>query len=203
MSELEQIPVTVRERAGKGAARATRLKGQVPGVVYGAKLPPKLIAIDPKRLNIEVRKPGFFTRLFYLNIDGEIDRVMCRDVQRHPVTERALHVDFMRVAAGATVHVGVPLRFINELASPGLKRGGVLNIVQHEIEVMGQPEAIPVSIDIDLTGTEIGDSIHLHHLTLPPDVRSFITDRDFTVATIVAPSGLKSDDEGASGAAAA
>ncbi|MFN3076053.1 MAG: 50S ribosomal protein L25/general stress protein Ctc [Alphaproteobacteria bacterium] len=195
MSEIHKIPVTARSGVGKGAARAMRRSGLVPGVVYGARLPPVTVAVEPQRLGLEMQQPGFFTKLFHLELDGKVDRVLCRAVQRHPVTDQVLHVDFMRVAAGATVHVGVPVRFINELASPGLKRGGVLNIVQHEIELVGQPEAIPTAIEIDLTGREIGDSIHIHHIALPPGVRSFVTDHDFTVATIVSPSGLKSEDE--------
>ena len=187
MADIITFPATARERAGKGAARATRRAGQVPGVVYGAKEPPVLIALDPKLLKQYVGHSGFFTRLVDIQLDGKNHRVLPRDVQYHPVTDQPVHVDFMRVSKDAKVTVAVPVVFVNEGQSPGLKKGGVLNVVRHEVELVCPVESIPNSLTIDLAGKDIGDSIHISHIPLPDGVRPTITDRDFTVATVAAP----------------
>lgn len=194
MSEVVSISVEPRDRAGKGAARATRRAGKVPGVIYGAKQEPNLIALDPRVLIAEMNKPGFMTRLFEVSIDGgkgkKPQRVLCRDVQLDPVTDLPLHVDFLRVSKEMVITVDVPVHFENDEQSPGLKRGGVLNVVRHTVELDCPAESIPESISVDLTGLEIGDSVHISHVTLPKGVQPTI-ERDFTIATIAAPSGVK------------
>ena len=187
MADVVTIPAAARERAGKGAARATRRAGHVPGVVYGAKEPPVLIAVDPKLLKQHLGKAGFFTRLVDVQVGGKNHRALPRDVQYHPVNDQPIHVDFMRVSADSKVTVAVPVVFINEGQSVGLKKGGVLNVVRHEVELVCPVDRIPNSLTVDLAGTDIGDSIHISHIKLPDGVRPTITDRDFTVATVAAP----------------
>ena len=183
-----------RERAGKGAARAVRNAGLVPGVIYGDKQPPTMFAIDPRQLLAQMARPGFWTHQFEIEIDGETQLTMCQDLQVHPVTDRPIHVDLLRIRADSVVTVEVPVRFVNEEASPGLKRGGVLNVVRHEIEVVCAANAVPEVLIADLIGLEVGDSLHISAISLPEGVKPTITDRDFTVATVVAPSGLKSEE---------
>ncbi|HEY4136187.1 MAG TPA: 50S ribosomal protein L25/general stress protein Ctc [Alphaproteobacteria bacterium] len=187
MADIVSLPASARERAGKGAARATRRAGQIPAVVYGSKETPTLIALDPKTLKQQLSRSGFFTRLIDVDVEGKKQRVLPRDVQYHPVTDQPIHVDFMRVAADATVTVSVPVMFVNETASPGLKKGGVLNIVRHEVDLLCHADSIPPHLTVDLTGREIGDSIHISMIALPSGVRPTIADRDFTIATVAAP----------------
>lgn len=194
MADIITFPATARERAGKGAARATRRAGQVPGVVYGAKEPPVLIALDPKLLKQQLGQSGFFTRLVDIQIEGKNHRVLPRDVQYHPVSDAPIHVDFMRVSADARVTVAVPVVFINETQSPGLKKGAVLNVVRHEVEVSAPVDRIPHSLTVDLAGTDIGDSIHISHIKLPDGVKPTIADRDFTIATVAAPTVQKEEE---------
>ena len=194
MADIITFPATARERAGKGAARATRRAGQVPAVVYGAKEPPVLIALDPKLLKQQLGQSGFFTRLVDIQIEGKNHRVLPRDVQYHPVSDAPIHVDFMRVSADARVTVAVPVVFINESQSPGLKKGAVLNVVRHEVEVSAPVDRIPHSLTVDLAGTDIGDSIHISHITLPDGVKPTIADRDFTIATVAAPTVQKEEE---------
>ena len=201
MSEVTTIDVAARDRAGKGAARATRRQGLVPGVIYGNKQPPVGIAVDPRRLWAEMNRAGFHTRLFDLTVNGTTERVLCRDVQRHPVQDMPLHVDFLRVSAQSKVHVHVPVHFINQDKSPGLKRGGVLNVVLHEIEVIAKADAIPHAFTIDLAGLEIGASLHLSQVILPPDVSVVTHEKNPTIATIAAPTVAAAADAAAEGAA--
>ena len=193
MTETHQLSVQLRQRAGKGAARSVRREGRVPGVIYGGKQEPVLISIDPLELKRELHKIGFFATLFDLKLDGAAHRVLARDVQFDPVTDKPLHVDFLRVAADTKVTVEVPVVFRNEPASPGLKRGGVLNIVRHQIELVCAADSIPHELEFDLTGLDIGDAIHISAIKLPAGVTPAITDRDFTVATLVAPSAQKAE----------
>jgi len=202
MSDVQTLTVALRDRAGKGAARQSRREGFVPGVIYGAKQDPLLIKVNPKELMREARKTGFFTRLFDLKAGETTERVLPRDLQFDPVTDKPIHVDFLRVSDTATVTVNVPVVFRNEAASPGLKRGGVLNIVRHEIGFVCRADSIPHLIEIDLTGREIGDSIHISSIKLPEGVRPEIGGRDFTIATIGAPSAVKSEAQEAAAAAA-
>jgi large subunit ribosomal protein L25 len=203
MADVTSLPARARDRAGKGAARSTRRAGLVPGVIYGNKETPVLIAMEPRHLEPQVKKEGFFTRMFDLDIDGKTHRVLPRDVQFHPVSDRPEHVDFLRVSATTRVSVAVPVRFANEGASPGIKKGGVLNIVRHTIDLVCQADKIPSAVVIDLTGREIGDSIHISHIPLPEGVQPQIRDRDFTVATVAAPTVQAEEAPGAAAAAAA
>jgi len=176
-----------RERAGKGAARAVRRAGLVPGVIYGAKKAPDLVAFKPTELLPELNKTAFFTNLYDVKLDGTSARVLVRDVQFDPVSDRPVHVDFMRVEPNTRVTVNVPVIFENEAASPGIKRGGVLNIARHGIELVCLATQIPHEIRVDLTGLDIGDSVHISAVKLPEGVRPTITGRDFTVASVAAP----------------
>jgi large subunit ribosomal protein L25 len=196
MNKVNSLGALPRQRAGKGAARQTRRDGRVPGVIYGNKQEPVMISLEPKELTRQLQKSGFFATLFDVELDGKVHRVLPRDVQFDPVTDRPLHVDFLRIAADTTVHVNVPVIFQNELASPGLKRGGVLNIVRHEIELICAADRIPQTLNFDLTGLDIGDSIHISAVALPEGVTPAIGDRDFTVATIVAPSAQRGEVAG-------
>jgi large subunit ribosomal protein L25 len=202
MADVMSLPARARDRAGKGAARSTRRAGLVPGVVYGNNESPLLIAMEPRHLEPQVNKGGFFTRVFNLDIDGKQHRVLPREVQFHPVTDRAEHVDFLRVSSTTRVSVAVPVHFTNEGSAPGIKKGGVLNIVRHTIDLVCRADAIPASIIIDLSGREIGDSIHISHIPLPEGVKPAIRDRDFTVATI-APPTVQTEEAPAAAAAAA
>ncbi len=197
MSEVTTISVVARDRAGKGEARETRRQGLVPGVIYGNKQPPLTIAVLPRLLWAEMNKAGFATRLFDLGIDGKTERVLCRDVQRHPVSGLPVHVDFLRVGAESKVHVRVPVHFTNHDKSPGIKRGGVLNVVTHELEVIASANAIPSEIVIDLTGLDIGTSIHLSAVVLPPGATAVVHEKNPTLATIAAPTVTPAGEAGA------
>ena len=187
MSEVSNITVVARDRAGKGEARATRRLGLVPGVIYGNKQTPVTIALDPRILIAEMNKPGFFSRLFNISLDGKIEQAVCRDIQRHPVTSAALHVDFLRVSGDAKIHVHVPVHFANQDQCPGLKHGGVLNVVAHEVEIVAPGNAIPDEVVVDLAGLEIGASVHVSQVVLPEGVSIVTHAKDITLATIAAP----------------
>lgn len=202
MAQVTPMTAEVRERAGKGPARATRRAGRVPAVIYGNKMDSVLISLDPVDLAHQLTGPGFFSRVFDVKVNGETHRVLARDLQTDPVTDRPLHVDFMRFSAATRINVDVQVLFTNEEDSPGLKRGGVLNVVRHAVEMICAPDKIPESITVDLTGLEIGDSVHISDIPLPEDVQLTIADRDFTVATVVAPSALKTVEEEEAEAAA-
>ncbi len=202
MVNATKIAAEPRERAGKGAARAARRSGRVPGVIYGEKTPPTLIDIDPKSLLLEINKPGFFTRIFDVDVKGQVQRALARDVQFHPVTDRPEHIDFMRVGEHTRIRVGIPVKFTNQDKSPGLKKGGVLNVVRHTIEVYTAVDKIPNQIVVDLDGLEIGDSVHINAIKLPEGVKPTIA-RNFTIAAVAAPSVLKTAEEEAAEAAAA
>ena len=193
MSNSYELTASVRDRVGKGAARATRREGLIPAVIYGDKQEPLSIALDYKTLDARLHAGGFLTTVATIDVNGDKIRVIPRDYQLHPVTDRPIHVDFLRVSAGATVHVAIPVQFINEEKSPGIKRGGVLNVVRHEIDATAPADAIPDHIVVDLTGTEIGDSIHISAVKLPEAVKPTIADRDFTIATIAAPAVLRDE----------
>jgi large subunit ribosomal protein L25 len=194
MSDTLTLPAETRERAGKGASRALRREGRVPAVVYGNNEEPLSIHVEAKELIRQLGTGHFFNSLVEIVVNGKTVRTLPKDVAFHPVNDRPLHADFLRISKDHKVHVNVPVHFANEAASPGLKRGGVLNIVRHELDLVCDPELIPDEISIDVTGLEIGASIHISHVTLPAGSASAITDRDFTIATIVAPSGLKSEE---------
>ena len=194
MSDTMNLTAETREGVGKGASRVLRREGRVPAVIYGNKEEPLAIHVEAKLLARLLDTGHFMNSIVELEVGGRKIRTLPKDVAFHPVSARALHVDFLRLAANATVHVSVPVVFVNEEAAPGLKRGGVLNVVRHELELVCDANSIPDEIQVDVSGSEIGDSIHIHSVTLPKGVESAITDRDFTIATIVAPSALKSSD---------
>lgn len=187
MSDITTISVSRRENVGKGAARAARRAGIIPAVVYGTEAEPISVGIQELELNRLIKQTGFFSQLFQLDVGGDKMNVLARDLQVHPVTDRAMHVDFLRVAANAAITVSVPAAFINEDECPGLREGGILNVVRYDIEVSCRPDAIPEQIEVDLTGFQVGDSIHISSVSLPEGVEVTITDRDFTIATIAAP----------------
>jgi large subunit ribosomal protein L25 len=193
MSEATVLAAEVRERAGKGVARQTRRAGRIPAVIYGNKEKPVTISLDRLKFERILRTPGFFTHLFDVKVGESSYHVLPRDVQFDPVTDVPIHVDFLRVSKEARVTVAIPVEFVNAEKSPGLKRGGMLNIVRHEIEVECGAEEIPEHITVDLSGFDLGDSIHISSVTLPAGVTPTITDRDFTVATIASPSAVKSE----------
>ena len=194
MSDTLHLPAETRDRAGKGASRALRREGRVPAVIYGGNEEPLAIHVEEKLLRKQLGTGHFFNSIVEIEVGGKTVRTLPKDVAFHPVTDRPLHADFLRLSANATVHVEVPVIFVNEAASPGLKRGGVLNIVRHELELVCEADKIPDDIQIDVTGLEVGASIHISHVNLPAGAKSAITDRDFTIATIVAPSGLRSEE---------
>lgn len=203
MSAVQSVSAEVRDRAGKGAARATRRAGRVPAVIYGDKKEATMISLDPKEIDRHIHKKGFFATLLDVEIAGKKHRVLPRDVQFDVVTDRTMHVDFQRVSKDTKIHVNVPVVIRNEAAAPGVKKGGVINIVRHEIEFICSPDAIPQSIEIDLTGLDIGASVHISSVKLPAGATPAIRERDFTVVTIAAPSAMKSEAEAAPAAAAA
>ncbi len=194
MSDQLTLSAEARERAGKGASRALRREGRVPAVIYGNNEEPTTVHLEEKALMKALHTGHFMNSVVMVGVGGKDVRTLPKDVSFHPVTDRPLHVDFLRISEHAKVTVNVPVHFINELAAPGIKRGGVLNVVRHELELVCDAAEIPDEIAVDLTGFEVGDSIHISAVTLPKGVSSAITDRDFTIATIVAPSALKSSE---------
>jgi large subunit ribosomal protein L25 len=195
MSDQLTLPAEARERAGKGASRALRREGRVPAVIYGEKKEPLSVHVEEKLLIKMMSNGHFMNSVVMVEVGGKPNRTLPKDVQFHPVTSRPIHVDFVRIGEHAQVNVNVPVRFVDEEASPGLKRGGVLNVVRHELELVCDAARIPGEIIVSLEGLEIGDAIHISSVTLPEGSRSAIDDRDFTVATVVAPSAMKAEDE--------
>ena len=194
MSDQLTLSAETRDRAGKGASRELRRQNRVPAVIYGNKQEPELIHVEEKAL-IKLLMTGHFSNsVVEIELGGKKQITIPKDVAFHPVSDRPTHVDFLRIVKGAKVDIEVPVVFINEDASPGLKRGGVLNIVRHELELICDNDKIPDDIQIDVSGFEVGDSIHISNVKLPKGSESKITDRDFTIATIVAPSALKSTE---------
>jgi large subunit ribosomal protein L25 len=192
MTQIIALAATARDRAGKGTARATRRAGSIPAVIYGNKEKPVMIALDTTKFTREIHRPGFFTHLFDITVDGVTHRVLPRDVQLDPVYDRPLHADFLRVSDTTEITLKVPVEFVNVETCPGIKKGGVLNVVRHDIEVFAKAGDLPEKIVVDLAGFEVGASVHISSVKLPEGVRPTITDRDFTVATIAAPT-VKAD----------
>jgi len=202
MPEIINLSAEPRADAGKGAARATRRAGRVPAVVYGDHKDPVLVSLEPRELARAAARPGFLATLVDVKLDGESYRTLPREVQYHPVTDLPMHVDFMRVGAGAQVTVTVPVAFINHDNAPGLRRGGILNIVRHGVEVVCSVDNIPDRLVVDLDGLDIGDSVHIGAVAVPEGVRPVIHERDFTIATIAAPSAVREEAAAAAAAAA-
>jgi len=182
--QVSEIKASARPRAGTGGARAIRRDGRVPAVIYGDNSEPQNVAVDFADLTKLIGRGKFLSTVFDVNIDGKKSRVIPREVQVDPVKDFPVHVDFQRVGTSGKIRVNVPVKFINEALSPGLKRGGVLNIVRHEVEVICPADAIPAVFEFNLEGLEIGRSIHISAVTMPEGVRPTITNRDFTVATV-------------------
>ena len=194
MSDQLTLSAETRDRAGKGASRELRRQNRIPAVIYGNKKDPELIHVEEKAL-VKLLMTGHFSNsVVEIDLGGKKQITLPKDVAFHPVSDRPTHVDFLRIVKGAKVEVNVPVVFFNEEASPGLKRGGVLNVVRHELELICDNDKLPDDIRIDVTGFDVGDSIHISNVTLPAGSESKITDRDFTIATIVAPSAMKSSD---------
>lgn len=203
MAASYELAATSREKVGKSAARSVRRQGKVPGVIYGGDLPPVAISLDNRELTRRIHGGHFYTTVATIAVDGEKVAALPRDYQLDPVTEKTMHVDFLRIVPGTKVTVDVPVHFVNEGQSPGIRRGGVLNVVRHRVTMLCPVDAIPEHITGDLTGLEIGDSLHISAFPLPEGITPTITDRDFTVATVAAAAGVKEEMRAALEAAAA
>ncbi|MBA3576494.1 MAG: 50S ribosomal protein L25/general stress protein Ctc [Sphingomonas sp.] len=202
MSDQLTLPAEARQRAGKGASRALRREGRVPAVIYGEKKEPLSVHVEEKLLAKMLSTGHFMNSVIMVEVGGEPNRTLPKAVDFHPVSSRPIHVDFLRIGEHSQVNVNVPVNFVDEEASPGLKRGGVLNVVRHELELICDAAKIPEQITINLEGLEIGDSIHISDVVLPEGSKSAIDDRDFTIATVVAPSAMKSEEDEAEETAA-
>jgi large subunit ribosomal protein L25 len=202
MPEIISLGAEPRPRAGKGAARATRRLGRVPAIVYGGDTEPALISLEPRELGRCLARPGFFNHLVEIKVDGTTHRTLPREVQYHPVTDAPLHVDFQRVAAGARVTVMVPVVFIDQERSAGLRRGGILNVVRHGVEMVCSVDNIPERLIASLDGLDIGDSIHISAVAMPEGARPVVHERDFTIASIAASSAVKEEAAAAASTAA-
>jgi large subunit ribosomal protein L25 len=190
MADVVTIEAEARARAGKGAARATRREGKVPAVIYGAHLAPSLIALEPRAVLRELMRAGWQSRVYEVKVDGASTRALIRDVQFHPVSDAPEHVDFQRLAAGEKIRVAVPVHFENEGLSPGLKRGGVLNVIRHAVEVYCDPDNIPQQFTTDLAGLDFNANVRWHDLKGIEGTQPVITGRDFVVATVAPPTKM-------------
>jgi large subunit ribosomal protein L25 len=184
-----ELKAELRERVGKGSSRELRRNGRIPAVIYGDKQAPLSISLPVKEVTLKIHAGGFMTTVATIDVDGQKISVLPKDYQLDPVRDFTMHVDFLRVSGNSQVTVEIPVHFVNEEKSPGIKVGGVLNVVRHEVEVHCPADAIPEFITADLSGLKIGDGIHISHVKLPAGVTPVIADRDFTIATIVAPAG--------------
>jgi large subunit ribosomal protein L25 len=207
MASVLELKATVRPKGGKGAARAARRSGNVPGVIYGDNKPPILVQIDHAELRKRIYAGRFLTTLFHVDVDGTKHRVIPRDFQLDPIKDQPVHVDFLRVAEGALIRVNVAVHVLNAEQSPGVKRGGAVNVVTHTVQVMCPAESIPTAIDVDISDVDINHSKHLSDVKLPPNVR-VIAQGDITLVTVVPPSGYAEElkaaaDQAAASAAAA
>ena len=193
MADIQSITAQKRDRAGKGNARSLRGEGRVPAVIYGEKKDPESISIAINDITKLYNTGRILSTLLDVDIDGKKHRVIARDVQLHPVRDTILHADFLRLGKGAKIAVEVPVRFLNEETCPGLKSGGVLNVVRYTVELNCPAENIPEYIELDLIEALMGDSLHISEVTLPDGCEPVISDRDFTIATIAAPAAIRSD----------
>ncbi|ADZ69618.1 50S ribosomal protein L25/general stress protein Ctc [Polymorphum gilvum] len=191
MAASYELKASARNRVGKGAARALRREGLLPAVIYGDKKPALPITVPIKESTLNLHKGGFLTHIGVIDVDGEKHQVIAKDYQLHPVRDELMHIDFLRVSANTTLTVDIPVHFLNQETCPGIKRGGVLNIVRHAVEMTVPANAIPEFIELDLAKADLGDSLHISAVALPKGCQPTITDRDFTIATIAAPAGLK------------
>lgn len=197
----KELKAQARSGVGKGAARALRRQGLVPAVIYGDKKPATPIAISFNEINRRIYAGGFLSHSFTIDVDGTKELVIPRDYQLDVVKDFPLHVDFLRIGKGSKINVQVPVHFINEEASPGMKRGGALNIVHHTLDLTVDAGNIPEFVEVDLTGLEVGQTIHISAIKLPAGASDHSHESDLTIATIVAPSGMRSEEAGTEGAA--
>ena len=193
MADILSIAAQKRDRAGKGNARSLRGVGRVPAVIYGEKKDPESISVAINDITKLYNTGRILSTLLDVDIDGKKHRVIARDVQLHPVRDTILHADFLRLGKGAKLAVEVPVRFLNEETCPGLKSGGVLNVVRYTVELNCPADNIPEDIELDLIEASMGDSLHISEVTLPDGCEPVISDRDFTIATIAAPAAIRSD----------
>jgi large subunit ribosomal protein L25 len=203
MAQVQELKAETREGRGKGPAYQARLKGLIPGIIYGGTAEPETVNVDARTLERHIEKGSFLTTLLMLDVAGKKTRVIPRQLQLDPVSDRPVHVDFMRLAEGATVRLEVPVHFKGQGESPGLKKGGVLNIVRHEMELVCPADRIPNEVLVDVSKLDINESIHLSALNLPEGVKPTIRGRDFTVCSIVAPTSVIEEQRAAAAAAAA
>ncbi|MBO6797287.1 50S ribosomal protein L25/general stress protein Ctc [Maricaulis sp.] len=195
MSSNIVLTVDVREGTGTGAARAARREDLVPGVLYGGKLDPVAINLRGNEVRKALLTGNFISSMMELDHEGKRQQVIARDVQFHPVSDQVMHVDLFRVDEDTKINVEVAVRFVNESDSPGMKRGGVLNVVRHSVELVVPAGNIPDAIEADLTGLDIGDSVHISAIKLPDGAKPAIADRDFTVATLQGSRAVLTADE--------
>lgn len=189
---VKQLKAAARQQGGKGAARAVRRAGRIPAVIYGGGEPPVAISLDHKEAQLLIFAGHFLTTQFEIDVDGAKTRVIPRDYQLEPVKDTPLHIDFLRVKEGQQIKVEVPVHFVNGETAPGIKRGGTLNVVLHSVELLVPGNAIPEAIEVDLAGFDIGQSLHISSVKLPANCKP-VDPTDFTIVTIVAPSGLKEE----------
>ena len=195
MNENSQLIVSKRENSGTGDSRSVRQKKKIPGIIYGDKKDPIPVLLDEKVLKLKIKDPTFFSKQCEIKFNDEVIKVLPKDLQLHPVKESILHIDFLRISENTTVSLFVPVKFINENNCPGIKQGGVLNIVRREIELITLVSKIPESLEANLDGLEIGDSIHISSINLEEGVKPTISGRDFTIATIAPPTVMKIEEE--------
>ncbi|MBO6551597.1 MAG: 50S ribosomal protein L25/general stress protein Ctc [Roseitalea sp.] len=195
MSDSYVLTAEARDRVGKGSARAIRRQGKIPAVIYGDSKPPMTVTLPRKDVFMHMQAGGFMTTVGEIDVDGTRHKVLAKDYQLDPVKDVVLHVDFLRISAKTTVTVNIPVHFENEDICPGIKQGGVLNIVRHDVEVNCPADSIPEAFTLDLATAEVGDALKISSITLPKGVEPTITDRDFTIATIAAPGGGVQDDD--------
>ncbi len=193
MKAAATLEAKPRENSGKGAARALRREGNIPAILYGNQQDPAKIALPLKELTLEYKKGAFFNKIVDIKVEGKVVHVLPRDVQTHPVTDVIEHADFQRVEKDSIIHVFVPVRVLNQEKSVGLKRGGVLNLVRHEIELICTPDSIPSVIEVDVLNVDIGHSVHINDIKLPDNVKTAIKDRNFTVVTVAGRSKEEED----------
>lgn len=200
MTKLVSIQAEARDRIGKGASRQARRDGLVPAVIYGDNKEPVSIQIPQNEIIRLINRGGFMSQTYEIDVAGKKSTVLARDLQLHPVSDMPMHIDFFRLAKGATVVMSVPLNVTGSEESPGLKRGGVINYTRHEVELEVPVDAIPEQIDVSVAGADVGEAIKISSVTLPEGVKPTITDRDFVLVTVVAPSGMKSAEAGSDAA---
>jgi len=205
MSSFVKIDASARERLGKGASRASRRENLIPCVIYGGKKEPSSITIPLNMIVRLINRGGFLSHTYAINVDGTVEKVVPRDLQLHPVTDTPMHIDFLRLTKGSVITMNIPVHITGEEESEGLKLGGVLNMTRHDIELNCQGDSIPEAVEVSVAGLEMGDAVKLSDITLPEGCAPTITDRDFTICSIAAPSAVKSageedeEDEGLEG----